>query len=146
MEKLNFVKFDHILLSYTSIETLLYNCFVIGEGNVMMGTAIHFNRKLKYGVVFLFVLVLVCLYTINSRNSSGGYIKFEDQPIRKVREKLRISSKDVPVIIVDEHQEGKLPCFKLSYYLLTYTFIFSFHKFQYILLKFIACSKYLKHA
>ena len=32
MEKLNFEQFDQILLSYTSIETLLYNCFVTGEG------------------------------------------------------------------------------------------------------------------
>ena len=80
----------------------------------MMGTAIHFNTKLKYGVVFLLVLVLVCLYTLKSTTNSSGYIKFEDQPIRKVREKLKISSKDVPVIIVDEHQEGALPCFKLS--------------------------------
>ena len=78
----------------------------------MMWTAIHCNRKVKYAVVFLFVLVLVCLYTLNS-TKTARYIKLEDQPRRKVYEKLKISSKDVPVIIVDQHQEGKFPCCKL---------------------------------
>ena len=143
MEKLNCLKTTSLYILITCYYHInmyyYYRNFIVKEFSVWIlyavvtmsqsihwnRNAIHCNKKLKYGVVFLFVLVLVCLYTLQSTKNSGGYIKFEDQPIRKVREKLKISSKDVPVIIVDEHQEGTLPCFKLSYYLLTYL-LFSF--------------------
>ena len=79
-----------------------------------MGSAVRFNRKQIIFCVCLalcFLLIFSAYISRNQRPSQSNdrsYINFKagEEPKKTVREKLKLSPNDVPVVIVDEHQEG----------------------------------------